>query len=244
MLVAGGAAMRYTRRMASDTSEKPNLEPSWLAVLGDEFQQPYMQQLKAFLVSERAEHRVFPPGRDMFNAFWYTPFHTVRVVILGQDPYHGPGQAHGLCFSVKRGVPPPPSLVNIFQELNQSLGVPRPAHGELTSWARQGVLLLNTVLSVRAHQANSHRGQGWERLTDRVITALNDEREGIVFVLWGAPAGRKASMIDGRRHLILQAPHPSPLSAHRGFFGCGHFARINAHLKARGEAPIQWALPD
>ncbi|MEZ4468405.1 MAG: uracil-DNA glycosylase [bacterium] len=148
------------------------------------------------------------------------------------------------CASRSSGASRPRPLVNIFQELGQSLGVPRPSHGELTSWAHQGVLLLNTVLSVRAHQANSHRGQGWEQLTDRVIEALNDQREGIVFVLWGAPAGRKASMIDGRRHLVLQAPHPSPLSAHRGFFGCGHFARINAHLEKRGEAPIRWALPD
>ena len=226
-----------------EDTTKPNLEPSWLAALAAEFDQPYMHDLKAFLVEERANHQVFPPGKDMFNAFWYTPLHAVRVVILGQDPYHGPGQAHGLCFSVKKGVPPPPSLVNMFKELETSLGVPRPSHGELTSWARQGVLLLNTVLSVRAHQANSHQGKGWETFTDRAIEAVNDQREGVVFVLWGAPARKKARMIDQRRHLVLEAPHPSPLSAHNGFFGCGHFAKINEHLRARGEAPIDWALP-
>lgn len=226
-----------------EDTTKPNLEPSWLAALASEFDQPYMHDLKAFLVEERANHQVFPPGKDMFNAFWYTPLHAVRVVILGQDPYHGPGQAHGLCFSVKKGVPPPPSLVNMFKELETSLGVPRSSHGELTSWARQGVLLLNTVLSVRAHQANSHQGKGWETFTDRAIEAVNDQREGVVFVLWGAPARKKARMIDQRRHRVLEAPHPSPLSAHNGFFGCGHFAKINEHLRARGEAPIDWALP-
>ena len=216
----------------------PNLEPTWLEALGGEFEQPYMAELKAFLVEERKQFTVFPPGRDMFNAFWFTPLPTVRVVILGQDPYHGPGQAHGLCFSVRRGVQTPPSLVNIFQELRDDLGVPRPTHGELTHWAKQGVLLLNTCLSVRAGQANSHQGHGWERFTDRVIEVLNTRREGLVFVLWGSPAQRKASMIDGRKHLILTAPHPSPLSAHRGFFGCRHFSRINEHLLARGGGPI------
>jgi uracil-DNA glycosylase len=223
---------------------RPTLEPSWLAVLEPEFRKPYMTALKAFLVEERAQHTVYPAGRDMFNAFALTPFDQVRVVVLGQDPYHGPGQAHGLCFSVKRGVPPPPSLENIFRELADDVGRPRPPHGELTRWARQGVLLLNTVLSVRAGQAGSHQNRGWETFTDEVIRALNAHREGLVFVLWGAPAGRKAAMIDGRRHLILTAPHPSPLSAHRGFFGCRHFSRIGAHLEARGETPIDWALDD
>ena len=230
-------------RPPAGAATRPSLEPEWLAALGDEFEKPYMADLRAFLVAERAAHTVFPPGRDMFNAFSYTPLSQVRVVVLGQDPYHGPGQAHGLCFSVRRGVPPPPSLVNIFQELRDSLGIARPAHGELTHWARQGVLLLNTVLSVRAAQAGSHQGKGWERFTDRIIEVLNTRREGLVFVLWGAPAGRKASMIDSRRHVILTAPHPSPLSAHRGFFGCGHFARINEHLRARGEPPVDWSLP-
>ncbi len=223
---------------------RPDLEPTWLAALEDELAQPYVDALRAFLAEEKRRHSVFPPNGDIFNAFKYTPLPAVRVVVLGQDPYHGPGQAHGLCFSVRRGVPPPPSLVNIFKELERELGVPRPAHGELTHWARQGVLLLNTVLTVRAGQPQSHAGKGWERFTDRVIQVLNAQREGLVFVLWGAPAGKKAAMIDARRHLVLRAPHPSPLSADRGFFGCGHFARINQHLVARGETPIDWSLPD
>ena len=221
----------------------PQLPESWLRVVGAEFEQDYMFRLKQFLVEERRRFTVFPPGRDMLSAFWHTPFDAVRVVVLGQDPYHGPGQAHGLCFSVRRPTPPPPSLLNMFRELWDDLGVPKPTHGELTSWAAQGVLLLNTVLSVRAGQANSHRGKGWERFTDRVIEALVAEREGLVFVLWGGSAGGKAKMIDARKHLILRAPHPSPLSAHRGFLGCRHFSQINAHLEARGEAPIDWALP-
>ena len=190
------------------------------------------------------ENTVFPPGREIFNAFWLTRFHATRVVILGQDPYHNVDQAHGLCFSVKKGVMPPPSLQNIFRELAEDVGTARPSHGDLTSWARQGVLLLNTVLTVRAHQANSHRGQGWERLTDRVIEELNTRHEGLVFVLWGAAAGKKASMIDPSRHRILRSPHPSPLSAHRGFFGCRHFSEINAHLTRLDESPIEWGLPD
>jgi uracil-DNA glycosylase len=223
---------------------RPDLEPTWLAALEGEFAQPYMDALRAFLGEEKKQHAVFPPNADLFNAFRYTPLPAVRVVVLGQDPYHGPGQAHGLCFSVRRGVPPPPSLVNIFKELERELGIPRPAHGELTHWAKQGVLLLNTVLTVRSGQPQSHAGKGWERFTDRVIQVLNAEREGLVFVLWGAPAGKKAAMIDGRKHLVLRSPHPSPLSADRGFFGCGHFARINQHLIARGELPIDWSLPD
>ena len=202
-----------------------------------------MAALRSFLMREKANHAVFPPGSEIFNAFAQTPFDRARVVILGQDPYHGPGQAHGLCFSVRKGVAVPPSLKNIFKELNAAFGLPVPHHGELTSWAKQGVLLLNTVLTVRAHQANSHRDQGWERLTDRVIEVLNSEREGLVFVLWGSAAGRKAQMIDARKHLVLRAPHPSPLSAYRGFFGCGHFQQINAHLESRGEHPIDWSLP-
>jgi uracil-DNA glycosylase len=220
------------------------LEPTWLAELREEFDRPYMTGLRAFLIEEKSNHRVFPPGADIFNAFNHTPFERVRVVILGQDPYHGPDQAHGLCFSVRRGVRPPPSLQNIFKELNEALGVPMPNHGDLSSWAEQGVLLLNTVLTVRAHQANSHRGQGWEQFTDRVIEVLNERKEGLVFVLWGSAAGRKASMIDSKRHRILRSPHPSPLSAYRGFFGCGHFQTINQHLRDRGERPVDWSLPD
>ena len=219
------------------------LEPSWLAELRSEFDQPYMAKLRQFLVAEKSRHRVFPPGSEIFAAFAHTPFDRVRVVILGQDPYHGDGQAHGLCFSVRKGVRTPPSLQNIYKELEASLGVEIPPHGDLTHWAEQGVLLLNTVLTVRAHQANSHRKQGWEQFTDRVIEVLNARKEGLVFVLWGSAAGRKASMIDGDKHLVLRSVHPSPLSAHRGFFGCGHFTAINQHLQTRGEAPIQWGAP-
>lgn len=222
---------------------KPRLEPSWLAVLEEQFEQPYMHQLRAFLVEERQRHQVFPPGREMFAAFDNTPFEQVRVVILGQDPYHGPGQAHGLCFSVRKGVRIPPSLMNIFRQINDEIGIPQPTHGDLTHWATQGVLLLNTVLSVRARNANSHRGKGWEQFTDAAIRALAEKRDGLVFVLWGSAAGRKAQMIDQRRHLVLRSPHPSPLSAHRGFFGCGHFTRINQWLTERGQAPIDWVLP-
>ena len=221
-----------------------NLPQSWLDVLGDEFAKPYMHQLRQFLVDEMRSHRVYPPGREMFNAFTMTPFDAVRVVILGQDPYHGPGQAHGLCFSVARGVSPPPSLVNIFRELQAELGVSIPNHGSLTHWAGQGVLLLNTVLSVRHRTAHSHRGRGWETFTDRVIHQLNTQREGLVFVLWGSAAGRKSAMIDGRRHRILRAPHPSPYSADRGFFGCGHFVAINEWHQQRQEPLIDWQLPD
>ena len=219
------------------------LEASWLAQLSDAFAQPYMAELKTFLVEEKRRYRVFPPGSEIFRAFDATPFESVRVVILGQDPYHGEGQAHGLCFSVKPPTPPPPSLKNIFKELNQDLGVPISRHGDLSHWASQGVLLLNTVLTVRAHEANSHRNQGGERFTDTVIERLNTGREGLVFVLWGSAAGKKASMIDAARHRILRSVHPSPLSAHRGFFGSGHFSAINAHLRERGEVEIDWTLP-
>jgi uracil-DNA glycosylase len=227
----------------TDAAARLKLPPSWLAHLAPEFEAPYMQELRAFLVDERRQHRVFPPGPEMFSAFWHTPLERVRVVILGQDPYHGPGQAHGLCFSVRRGVPVPPSLQNIYRELEQSLGIAPAGHGELTAWADAGVLLLNTVLSVRAHEANSHRGRGWERFTDRVIEVVNGSTSGVVFMLWGAPAGRKAAMLDRQRHLVLTAPHPSPLSAHRGFFGCNHFARANAWLTERGHPPIDWRIP-
>ena len=221
----------------------PRLEPSWLGVLGAQFEQPYMAELRAFLGAEIREHRVYPPGSEMFAAFDHTPFDRVRVVILGQDPYHGPGQAHGLCFSVRRGTPPPPSLSNIMKELHDDVGVAIPPHGDLTAWAERGVLLLNTVLSVRAHQPMSHRDKGWERFTDEVIRRLDRDREGLVFVLWGSAAGHKAAMIDRGRHHAISSPHPSPLSAHRGFFGSKPFSKINAWLVARGEAPIDWSLP-
>jgi uracil-DNA glycosylase len=228
---------------APDVPTPPRLPPDWLTQVGEQFDAPYMRDLKAFLVAERVERTIFPPMRDLFSAFWLTPFTQTRVVILGQDPYHGPHQAHGLSFSVRRGVPIPPSLQNIFRELERTLALPSPEHGDLTHWATQGVLLLNAVLTVRAHEANSHRGRGWERFTDSVITALNTHREGLVFILWGTPAAQKASRVDPTRHLVLRAPHPSPLSAHRGFFGCDHFRRTNDWLQARGEPPIDWRLP-
>jgi uracil-DNA glycosylase len=221
----------------------PRLEPSWLGVLGTHFEQPYMVDLRAFLSAEIREHRVYPPGPEMFAAFDHTPFERVRVVILGQDPYHGPGQAHGLCFSVRRGTPPPPSLENIMKELHDDVGVAIPPHGDLTAWAERGVLLLNTVLSVRAHQPMSHRDKGWERFTDEVIRRLVGGRDGLVFVLWGSAAGNKATMIDRARHHVISSPHPSPLSAHRGFFGSKPFSKINAWLVGRGEPPIDWSLP-
>lgn len=229
---------------ARTDSRSVQLEPSWLAHLGAEFEQSYMTELRAFLAAEkRAGKNIFPPGAEIFNAFAHTPLDRVKVVILGQDPYHGDGQAHGLCFSVRPGVPVPPSLQNIFKEIHSELGVPVPAHGHLDSWADQGVLLLNSVLSVERGRAASHRGKGWEQFTDRVIALINREREGVVFMLWGSYAQNKGAIIDRSRHCVLAAPHPSPLSAHRGFFGCGHFARANAYLAARGETPIDWSLP-
>jgi len=231
--------------MATATGRPIDLEPSWFARLGGEFELPYMQRLREFLLAEkRAGKRIFPRGSEFFNAFTHTPLDRVKVVILGQDPYHGAGQAHGLCFSVRPGVPVPPSLQNIYRELHDELGVPIPHHGDLTSWADQGVLLLNSVLSVECARAASHQGKGWEIFTDRVIEVIDREREGVVFMLWGSYAQRKGAMIDTRRHCVLRAPHPSPLSAHRGFFGCGHFAAANRYLEERGAAPIDWRLPE
>jgi uracil-DNA glycosylase len=227
---------------AAKTERAPLIEPSWLAALEAEFASPYMTELRAFLLQEKSQHTVYPPGKDIFNAFWYTPLDQVRVVILGQDPYHGPNQAHGLCFSVMPPVPPPPSLVNIFRELHSDLQMPMPTHGCLTKWAQQGVFLLNTCLTVRASQAHSHSKKGWEQFTDRVIMELNSKRENLVFLLWGAHAQKKKDMIDTDRHRVLTAPHPSPLSAHRGFFGCRHFSATNAHLQSMDQAPIDWTL--
>jgi len=202
-----------------------------------------MQALAQFLRSEKAKGRIiFPPGELMFNAFQQTPFEAVRVVILGQDPYHGPGQAHGLSFSVPEGVPSPPSLQNIFKELERDLGLARPASGTLLPWAKQGVLLLNAVLSVEQAKPGSHQNKGWEAFTDAAIARLSAEREGLVFMLWGAYAQAKGRIIDARRHCVLRAPHPSPLSAHRGFIGCGHFSTANRYLSARGGTPIDWRL--
>lgn len=204
-----------------------------------------MQQLREFLLAEkRAGKRIFPRGDEIFNAFTHTPLDKVKVVILGQDPYHGEGQAHGLCFSVRPGIPVPPSLQNIYRELHEELDIPIPVHGHLTPWADQGVLLLNSVLSVECARAASHQGKGWEIFTDRVIEVVNREREGVVFMLWGSYAQRKGSIIDARRHRVLKAPHPSPLSAHRGFFGCGHFVEANRYLEERGESPVDWCLPE
>ena len=220
------------------------LEPSWLARLAPEFQQSYMRDLRAFLqVEKQAGKRIFPGGDEFFNAFAHTPLDKVKVVILGQDPYHGEGQAHGLCFSVKPGVAVPPSLKNIYKEIHAELDLPIPNHGHLTAWAEQGVLLLNSVLSVECARAASHQGKGWETFTDRVIDLVNREREGVVFMLWGNYAQRKGALIDSQRHCVLKAPHPSPLSAHRGFFGCGHFRMANEYLQGRGETPIDWGLP-
>ena len=214
----------------------------WLPVLKEEFGKPYYRQLFQTVNQEYRTHQVFPPAEDIFNAFHLTPFHQVKVVILGQDPYHNYGQALGLCFSVKKGVETPPSLVNIYQELHDDLGCAIPEHGCLTKWAEQGVLMLNTVLTVRAHQANSHRGIGWEDFTDAAIMALNGQDRPIVFILWGSPAQQKARMLNNPKHLILKAPHPSPLSAFRGFFGSRPFSKTNAFLEEHGIEPIDWQI--
>lgn len=216
------------------------MEPSWAAKLQDEFEKPYFEGLVSFVKSEYATQKVFPPGKLIFNAFDHCPFDQVKVVILGQDPYHGPGQAHGLCFSVPDGVPFPFSLQNIFKEIKDDLGIPLPKSGNLERWARQGVFLLNATLTVRAHQAGSHQNHGWETFTDRVIHLLAEERENLVFMLWGAYAQRKGQFIDNSRHLVLQSVHPSPLSAHRGFFGNHHFSKTNEYLVANGKSPINW----
>lgn len=221
------------------------LHPSWLEPLKGEFEQPYMAELKQFLESERKRGKqIFPRGSEWFRALDLTPMERVRVVILGQDPYHGPSQAHGLCFSVKPGVRPPPSLVNIFKELHSDLGIEPRRHGFLEHWAKQGVLLLNSVLTVEMGQAASHRDRGWERFTDRIIAQVNDKPEPVVFMLWGSYAQKKAAFVDTSRHLVLKAAHPSPLSAHNGFFGCRHFSKANSFLQSNGLEPIDWALPE
>lgn len=219
------------------------LHPSWQQVLGQELEQPYMLQLKAFLQAEKAAGKqIYPPGPQIFNAFNHTPFDQVRVVIIGQDPYHGAGQAHGLSFSVQPGVRLPPSLLNIFKEIEQDLGIRMSGSGDLTPWADQGVLLLNATLTVEDSKAGSHQNKGWEQFTDAAIRALNQQREGLVFVLWGSYAQKKGAVIDPNRHLVLRSVHPSPLSAHRGFFGQKQFSGINQYLLSRGQAPINWAL--
>lgn len=217
----------------------------WGERLADEFRQPYMQKLAEFLAAEEQAGKVlYPPSSHCFNALNSTPLDQVSVVILGQDPYHGPGQAHGLCFSVRPQVPPPPSLVNIFKEIETDLNIAPPDHGCLQPWAEQGVLLLNSVLTVEQSSAGAHQGKGWETFTDKVIEVINRERHNVVFLLWGSYARKKGQRIDRNRHLVLEGPHPSPLSAYRGFFGCRHFSKANEWLQQQGRAPVNWALPD
>ena len=226
------------------SADRIKLEPSWKQRLASIFDSPGMLQLSEFLRAEKAAGKIiFPPGSQIFAALDSTPFDAVKVVILGQDPYHGAGQAHGLSFSVAPGVAIPPSLLNIFKEISRDLDLPRPTHGCLTAWARQGVLLLNTALSVEQGRAGAHQGKGWEEFTDACIEALNREREGLVFLLWGSHAQAKGRLIDRNRHLVLKAPHPSPLSAHRGFLGCAHFSQANRYLQDSGRSPIDWSLP-
>jgi uracil-DNA glycosylase len=217
------------------------IEPTWQSKLCQEFEKEYFLKLAGFVKSEYSQNTIYPPGSLIFNAFNLCPFHQVKAVIIGQDPYHGPGQAHGLCFSVRDGVDFPPSLVNIFKEIGKDIGIPRPSNGNLERWASQGVLLLNATLTVRAHQAGSHQKKGWEQFTDSVINVLNNEKSNIVFFLWGAYAQKKGEAIDRSKHLVLESVHPSPLSAMRGFFGNNHFSKCNAYLKEHGIDPVDWS---
>lgn len=226
-------------------TKKVQLHESWLSRLGDQFEQEYMHELREFLLTRKKHQAViYPPGRQIFSALDTTPFEQVRVVILGQDPYHGPGQAHGLCFSVQPGVKIPPSLANIYREIQTDLGIAPPTHGYLQSWAEQGVLLLNAVLTVERGQAGSHQGKGWEIFTDAIVKLLNDEKQGLVFMLWGSYALKKGAAINQKKHLVLKAPHPSPLSAHRGFLGCRHFSSANKYLLQHGQVQIDWSVPE
>lgn len=222
----------------------PPIPASWQPILQHETEQPYFQQLEAFLAKERAQHTIFPPETEVFTALHLTPFEQVRVVILGQDPYHDNNQAHGLAFSVRPGIQPPPSLMNIFRELKQDTGFRIPNNGYLAAWAEQGVLLLNTVLTVRAHEANSHRGKGWEKFTDRIIHLVSTKTDPVIFVLWGNPAQKKLALIDAEKNPVITSPHPSPLSASRGFFGSRPFSKINALLRQAGQLEINWQLPN
>lgn len=221
---------------------EPKIEQSWKENLLNEFQKPYFASLKKFLIEEKQNHTVYPKGADIFAAFDNTPFDNVKVVILGQDPYHGANQAHGLAFSVNDGIIHPPSLKNIFKELKDDMGCDIPKSGNLTLWAKEGVFLLNTVLSVRANEANSHKNMGWESFTDAVIKVLSERKENLVFILWGAPAGAKSSLIDASKHLILKAPHPSPLSSYRGFFGSKPFSKTNDYFLKHNIKPIEWCI--
>ncbi len=220
----------------------PNIEESWKTALWEEFQSDYFKELKEFLVRERSQYIIYPSGPEIFNAFNNTPLPKVKVVILGQDPYHGKGQAHGLCFSVPKGIKPPPSLVNIFKEIQSDLGLDIPTHGNLLEWAKQGVMLLNATLTVRASIAGSHQNRGWERFTDQVIRIISGQKEKVVFILWGRYAHAKEGIIDNSKHLILKAAHPSPFSAYNGFFGCGHFSKANDFLRVNGLGEINWRL--
>ena len=220
----------------------PQIEESWKLVLQNEFQKDYFLKLKEFLVEEKKSQVVYPPGSQIFNAFNFTPFHNVKVILLGQDPYHGPGQAHGLCFSVPNGVQKPPSLINIFKEIQTDIGLPFPKGGNLEGWAKQGVLLLNATLTVRAHQAGSHQKKGWEQFTDAAIAAVNNNLQGVIFLLWGAYAQAKVELIDKSKHHVLTAPHPSPLSVTRGFFGCKHFSKTNELLRMQSKTEINWGI--
>lgn len=216
----------------------------WLDAIGEEFKKPYYRELYSFVKQEYSRVPVYPPSEDLFSALELTPLSKVKVVILGQDPYHEPGQAHGLCFSVRKGVIPPPSLENIYKELESDLGIKRPSHGCLEEWAKQGVLLLNTILTVEAHKALSHRGKGWEQFTDAIISAVNKKDSPVVFLLWGRPAAEKKCLLNNPKHLILEAPHPSPLSAYRGFFGSKPFSKANGFLVNNGVEPIDWKITD
>lgn len=219
---------------------KVTIEPSWESALEKVFQQDYFKELASFVKDEYSNGKVFPPGKEIFNAFWHCPINKVKVVILGQDPYHGPGQAHGLSFSVRPGIPFPPSLLNIFKEIKSDLGKDMPPNGDLIRWADQGVFLLNATLTVKETLAGSHQNKGWEQFTDEVIRKISETQPHVVFMLWGAFAQKKAVLIDESKHLILKAPHPSPLSAHRGFLGCKHFSQANSYLISKGVDPIEW----
>jgi len=220
----------------------PEIEESWKGELAEEFSSAYFSDLKTFLVNEKKSQKIYPPGNKIFSAFNHTPFEKVKVVIIGQDPYHGDGQAHGLCFSVPDGIKPPPSLVNIFKEINADLGLPVPVSGNLEKWADQGVLLLNATLTVCANQPGSHQNRGWENFTDTVIKKLSEKRENVVFILWGRYAQNKETLIDKSKHFILKAAHPSPFSAYNGFFGCKHFSKTNEYLRSRGIEEIDWRI--
>jgi uracil-DNA glycosylase len=229
----------------NETAPSVKLTPDWMTAVGDEFHQPYMTKLKEFLQQEKAAGQtIYPKGAEIFNAMNTTPFDDVKVVILGQDPYHGPNQAHGLSFSVRKGVPIPPSLMNIYKEIESEYSVKMPKSGDLTNWAEQGVLLLNATLTVQQFNAGSHQRKGWEEFTDAVIKAVADKHKHVVFMLWGSYAQKKGAFIDRQKHLVLEAPHPSPLSAHRGFLGCGHFKKANEYLEEHNLKPINWTALD